>query len=190
MPKGPFGFPRVTSIGPLSEVEAEQEFVREEENTFIVGTSVDREVSSIHGVDIDDVYDVMAQLKIRTDVDNQPDNVLERVRSELDVLFREERVSSMDYWYDPDTGVAKLFDVQTKAEFRNMGIATQLKEQELEYMKDQGVEIVYTDIISEGGYRLAQRTGFQPIHEADHDLGESTLFFNEDTSRGIMFKYL
>jgi GNAT superfamily N-acetyltransferase len=191
MPEGPFGFPRVTDIGPLTEVEAEQEFTREVENTFIVGTDVDREIATIHNVDIDDVYDAEAKLIVRTDQEESPDNVLDRLRSEFDSIFGKERIASMDYWYDPDTEVAKIFDVETREEFRRMGIATQLKEQELDYLKNQGIEVVYTDIISEGGYRLATRTGFKPIHEADHLRGtESMLTFNTDTNRGIMFKYL
>lgn len=191
MPTGPFGFPRVTNIGPFSEVEAEQEFQREEENTFIVGTDVDREIATIHDVNLDDVQDVESKLTVRAEVDKRADNILDRIQSEVDIIFRNNNVAMMDYWYSSNNSVAKIFDVEVKKPFRRMGIATQLKEQELEYMEDQGIDIVYTDIISEAGYNLARATDFQPIQRAVHLAGEETILqFNDTRNRGIMFKYL
>ena len=189
MAKGPFGFPRVTNIGPFVNVEAEQRFVRDEENTFIVGTDVDREVATLHSIDIDDVYDVTARLTVDVNEEVAIDGILERLITEVENAVRGPNVAVMDYWYDPDAGVAKIFDITVEEDFRRMGIATQLKEQEMEYMNNQGVELVYTDIISEGGYRLAKATGFRPVHEADHLHGKETILeFND--KRGIMFKHL
>jgi ribosomal protein S18 acetylase RimI-like enzyme len=194
MPKGPRDFPRITNIGPFSELKAEQEFQHKEENTFIVGTDIDREIATIHDVDIDDVQEVESKLIIRAEVDKEPDDILHRVRSELDTIFRDNNIAMMDYWYDPDNQIAKIFDVKVQKQFRRRGIATTLKELELEYMRDQGVNVVYTDVISIGGYRLATTTGFKPITHATHldpeQADSSMLSYYPEKDRGIMFKYL
>lgn len=194
MPEGPRDFPRITNIGPFSELKAEQEFQRKEENTFIVGTDIDREIATIHDVDMDDVQEVQSKLIIRAEVDEDPDNILDRVQSEIDAIFRDNNIAMMDYWYDPDNQVAKIFDVEVRKQFRRRGIATTLKELELDYMREHDVNIVYTDIISEGGYRLARATGFKPITQATHLQREQTsptmLDFFPEKNRGIMFKYL
>jgi GNAT superfamily N-acetyltransferase len=95
----------------------------------------------------------------------------------------------MRYFYTADVG--RIVDVKVDEEFRRMGIATRLKNLELDHMQDNGVEVVYTDVISEGGYRLAKKTGFKPIYKADHiDFQESSLTFSDDSKTGVMFKYL
>lgn len=187
MPRGPFNFPRVTSIGPFTNVEASQEFNREVEERSIAGLFLDREIQSIHNVDISDATHVTAKLIVREEVREDADGPLDQLQRELEIMNRDTRVAVMRYWLKEDIG--RIIDVKVEEDFRRMGIATQLKNQELEYMEDQGVEIVYTDVISEGGYRLAKKTEFKPIHQADHLRGtEATLTFQNN--RGIMFKYL
>jgi len=191
MPSGPLDFPRVTDIGPFTNTAAEQEFARSDNNTFVVGSDVDREVSTIHGVDLDDVNVVESKLTVREYIPDKEDidGLIDRVKREFDVVTRDTEVAQMDYWYDDFTGVAKIFDVEVEEPFRRMGIATTLKQGELDYMRDKGIELVYTDIISDGGYRLAKRTGFKPIQQADHLIGEEAMLaFNN--KRGVMFRYL
>lgn len=196
MVEGPldrFDFPRVTDIGPFTETAAEQEFKRQDNNTFVVGSDVDREVATVHGVDLDNVNVVVAELKVREFIPekDEVDSIIERAKRQIDVITRDTSVAIMEYWYDDFTGVAKIFDVEVKEPFRQMGIATTLKEQELDYMRNKGIELVYTDIISEGGYRLAKSTEFKPIQQADHLRGtEAMLSFNTDKNRGVMFRYL
>jgi ribosomal protein S18 acetylase RimI-like enzyme len=193
MPSGPFDFPRVTDIGPFSEVDSQQEFIRRDNKTFIVGSDVDREVATIHEIDMDNVNVVEAELKVRSFVPDKENanNIRERVKRNIDIVTREEVVAEMDYWYDVDTGVAKIFDVEVDEDFRRMGIATTLKRRELDYMRSEDIDVVYTDIISEGGYRLARKTGFKPITQGTHLRGkQTTLTFNDSTKRGIMFRTL
>lgn len=187
MPEGPLGLPRLTSIGPFSNTEAAQEFSRERGVALGWG-DVDREVSNAESVSLNDAEGVEAKLTIREELpDEEPDGVLDRIRNEVDVATRDETVATVTYWLSGE--VAKIKYIEVDGDFRQMGVGTRMKEIELGYMEEQGVEVVYTDIVSEGGYRLAKRTGFRPIHEADHLRGtEIALHFGD--RRGVMFKYL
>lgn len=194
MPSGPANFPRLTDLGPFTNTAAEQEFKRTDNNTFVVGSDIDREVATVHGVDLDDVNVVESELVVREYIpdDDDVNTLKDKIKRQVDVVTRDTKIAQMDYWYDDFTGVAKIFDVEVPEEqFRRMGIATELKNQELGYMEEKGIELVYTDIISDGGYGLAKATNFKPIQEADHLLGtEAQLRFNPERKRGIMFRYL
>lgn len=190
MPEGPLGFPRVTNIGPFTDVKATQEFDRDTFEEKPADLLLDREISSIH-----DSYDtegnrVRAELIVRQHIgEYDGDGPLDRLKHEMDILTRDETVAFMTYFYNDDVG--RVIDVQVEDEFQRIGIGTRLKSQELDHMQDQGVEVVYTDVISEGGYRLADKTGFEPIYRADHiNFQESSLVFNDSSNRGVMFKYL
>jgi GNAT superfamily N-acetyltransferase len=191
MPEGPFGFPRVTNIGPFTELEATQEFERDIDQQRAPNLFLDREISIIH-----DSYPggkgnyTESKLIVREDIDEYDGNgPLDRLEHELDVFTRDEVVGVMRYFYTADVG--RIVDVKVDEEFQRMGIATRLKNLELDYMEDNGVEVVYTDVISEGGYRLAKKTDFEPIYKADHiDFQESSLTFSDDSKTGVMFKYL
>jgi len=190
MPEGPFGFPRLTNIGPFTEVEAEQEFNREI-TEGAVGSDIDREIATIHNIDLDTVDRVTAELIVRTNKDNIGEGILASIREEFGILAREETITAMQYWMDTHEEVGKIITVGTRETFRNMGLATQLKEQELDYMESKGINLVYTDVVSEGGYRLAKKTDFRPIDELDEIRNqESVLQFNRSRNRGIMFKTL
>jgi predicted GNAT family acetyltransferase len=187
MAKGPFNFPRVTSIGPFAESEASQEFRRETDQQKIASLYLNREIMSIHDLEPENASYVDAKLVVREEVDEDAKGPLETLQTELELMNRDTDVGFMMYWMKDN--ICSITSVEVKKDFRNMGIATTLKRQELEHMKSQGVEIVYTDVISEGGYRLAKKTDFKPIHQADHLRGtEAGLTFQNN--RGIMFKYL
>jgi len=191
MPEGPLGFPRITNIGPFSEIEAAQEFQRDEDsdepspNLFL-----DREISIIHpSLDVSDVTRVDASLTVREIIDDNDyrDSVIGRLEKEMDVATRDTDVGTVRYYYAGEVG--RIIDVNVDKEFRRKGIATRLKNMELDYMEDQGVEVVYTDVVSRGGYNLAKKTGFKPINQADHiNFTETSLTFADTT--GVMFKYL
>jgi predicted GNAT family acetyltransferase len=187
MARGPFNFPRVTSIGPFAESEASQEFKREVDQHKIMSVFLNREITSIHNLESRDALHVDANLVVREEVDEDAKGPLETLQTELELMNRDTDVASMTYWMKEN--ICTITGVEVKEDFRNMGIATTLKRQELEYMEEQGVEIVYTDVISEGGYRLAKRTDFKPIHQADHLRGtDAQLTFQNN--RGMMFKSL
>ena len=187
MTEGPFGFPRVTSIGPFTDTPATQEFERDTNSRVVAQTDVDREIATVEGIDIDNAVQVTAKLVVREEVEERGERIIDNIREELDRATRDKNVGLIEYWYTGE--VAKIRYVEVEQDFQQMGIATTLKLNELDYMRRQGVEIVYTDIVSEGGYRLAKTTDFRPIHEAEHLRGaESTLHFGN--RRGVMFKYL
>jgi predicted GNAT family acetyltransferase len=187
MARGPFNFPRVTSIGPFAESEASQEFKRETDQHKIMSLFLNREIMTIHDLEPQDAFHVDAKLVVREEVDEDAKGPLETLQTELELMNRDTDVASMTYWMKEN--ICSITGVEVKEDFRNMGIATTLKRQELEYMEEQGVEIVYTDVISEGGYRLAKRTDFKPIHQADHLRGtDAQLTFQNN--RGMMFKSL
>lgn len=191
MPEGPLGFPRVTSIGPFSEIEAAQEFQRDEDSDEpSPELLLDREISAIHqSVDVSDVTRVDASLTVREIIDENDyrDGVLGRLEKEVDVATRDTDVGTVRYYHAGEVG--RIIYVKVDEEFRRKGIATRLKNMELDYMKDQGVEVVYTDVVSDGGYRLAKKTGFRPIYQADHFIHEESSL-NFGNRRGVMFKYL
>lgn len=189
--KGPYGFPRLTSLGPFAEQKASQEFNREIFENNRINQFLDREISSIHGTDINDITEVSAKLIVRENAEEPDENngPLDKLVKEVKDLASDTTVSRVNYWFDIDSKVGRIIYIETLKDFQGMGVATQLKEQELDFMADQGIEVAYTDIISDGGYGLAKRTGFKPIHKADHLVGtEAALTFQNN--RGIMFKCL
>jgi GNAT superfamily N-acetyltransferase len=187
MPTGPFNLPRVTNISPFTDTEASQEFIREVTTDEINGPFLSREVTAIHGIDTGNASYVDAKLVVREDINDDPDNLIERVESGIQSIDRETEVAYMEYWIKDN--ISYIMQVYVKEDFRNMQIATTLKRGEIEHMKEEGVDIVYTDVISNGGYRLAVKTQFEPIYNADHLLGtESTLTFKNN--KGTMFRYL
>jgi|APHM01.1.fsa_nt_gi hypothetical protein len=191
MVTGPFDFPRVTNIGPFTETEAEQELNRNTlENASSQNQLLDREISSIHDIDIDDVTFVSTRLTVREEIPEEADGIMDKIKREVDIATRETDICTMDYWMKNDIG--RVGYINTDSDFRNMGIATTLKNKELQQMENNGVEIVYTDVISTGGYRLAKKTGFEPIYKADHiPIDSDTLInFNEKSNKGTMFKYI
>lgn len=191
MVTGPFDFPRVTNIGPFTETEAEQELRRTTlENTSSQNQLLDREISSIHDIDIDDVTFTDTTLIVREEIPEKADGVIDEIKREIDIATRETEISTMDYWIKDD--IARIGYVNTDSDFRNMGIATTLKNKELQRMENEGVEIVYTDVINSGGYRLAKKTGFEPIYRANHIPidSDSLLNFDEKSNKGTMFKYI
>ena len=190
MPEGPFGFPRVTNIGPFVEEKAEQEFNREISSPVEHTQFLDREVMAIHGVDKENTELIRATLDVEVKQEGT-NGVLENIKKEVGEVIGNREVALIRYWIDRVEGVGAIKAVSVEDEFRNMNIATTLKERELEFMEQRGVEVVYTDVVSEGGFRLAEKTGFKPIHRADHLIGEeATLNFSQDLNRGVMFKYL
>lgn len=189
MPTGPFNFPRLTDLGPFSDIEAEQEFKRRTNQQQSETAFLDREISSIHNIDTDAVTRVDSKLIVREKLVDDVDGIMDVITREIDVITRDEEIAIMRYWIKDDIG--RIISVFVEDDFRNMGIATTLKNKELKFMEDSGVEIVYTDVVSNGGYRLAVKTGFKPITQADHLIGtEATLTFNPSLNTGIMYKYI
>jgi ribosomal protein S18 acetylase RimI-like enzyme len=190
MPEGRFGFPRLTNIGPFTELEATQEFERDIEEHRPPNLFLDREISIIHSSYPDSKgTEVSAKLIVREQLEEPGDRIIDKIEHEIDVFTRDEVVGVMRYYYAND--VARIIDVKVDEDFQRMGIATRLKNLELDHMEENGVEVVYTDVISEGGYRLAKKTGFEPIYRADHiDFQESSLTFSDSSNTGVMFKYL
>lgn len=189
MPTGPFGFKRITNIGPFTNVDAEQEFKRiVDEDEIITRNSTSREISSIHGIDLDNVTFVKAKLIVRESLE-EGDEIIDRIKREVDIVTRDNRIATMRYWFDEESSVAKIIDVGVDSEFRRKGLGTKIKEKEEKFMQENNIDLVYTNIISQGGYRLARKTGFRPIHEADHLINTEAQFtFNNQ--RGVMFKYI
>jgi len=189
MVKGPLGLPRVTNIGPFTETEAEQEYsVDINEDVPSQEAFLDREISSIHNIDIDSVRYVDAKLIVREKIPDEADGVVDKIKREVDIATRENDVATMTYWMKKDIG--RIGFIKTDDEFQNMGIATKIKRREIQRMKDYGVEIIYTDVISQGGYRLAKRTGFKPITQAEHMLQHPESQLNFNGNRGTMYKYI
>jgi len=100
MPEGPLGFPRITNIGPFTELEATQEFERDIDRQRAPNLFLDREISIIH-----DSYPggkgnyTESKLMVREDIDDYDGNgPLDRLEHELDVFTRDEVVGVMRYF--------------------------------------------------------------------------------------------
>jgi len=184
---GKLNFPRLTTIGPFTDKDATQEFNREITQDYKPVNVVHREVGNIHNIDFSQADRVKSKLIVREEVPDSSDSILGEIERQVNIATRDNIVAEMNYWAKDD--IAGIIDITVDESFRRMGIATKLKMQELDYMNSEGAEIVYTDVISEGGYRLAKTTGFEPIYRATHLEGtESVLTFNNN--RGVMFKYI
>lgn len=187
MPEGPFGLPRLTDIGPFAQKEAEQHFRRETGLTQYRHYE-DEVIEEVFDADVYNANFVRSELIVKVKPKQKHSGVLGKIRDEIKSVTSDTEVSHLSYWMDTSSGVAKISSAHTKEGFRGMGVATQLKEKELDYMKRNGVEVVLTDVVSEGGYRLAKATGFLPITQTD--INSEELVFYDDSNKGFMVRYL
>lgn len=194
-PTGPFGFPRITDIGPFSDYEANQEYervvaVREEPYQNWLPHTEFKMLEDIQGGQFTAVD---ARFEKVFDLD-EPEDFAERIKR--GTIPSSTNVAKMSYWIHKGTGTAAIIDINVEEDFRRIGIATTMKERELDYMESEGVDVVYTYVISDGGYKLARRTGFRPITESSELMSKiqekelTNLEFNSSMNRGAMFRYL
>lgn len=165
-------FPLLTDVGPFEGKEADQRFEREFSESDPLYGYADREVSSIYGVEKSEIDHIRAKLMVHGE-----GLVVE--------------ASRIVYWMDKDSKVAKIIAAHTDEPFRKMGVAKSIKLGEIQFMYDNGIDTVFTDVTSEGGYQLAKSVGFYPVDELDGIIDEGHLLsFDHEFNRGIMFKNL
>jgi len=187
-PTGPFGFSRVTGVGPFVDEEASQKFTRKKVRPP-ADTGFHYNVARSQGIDLKEAFSYEARLEVEKEPEKSSRvGAIGEIEDVINSLTTSTDASFMQYWVHEPSGVAAIQNVRTHAKLRNMGIATQLKEQEMEHMRELGAKVVFTDVVTEGGYSLADKTGFKPIGMYGDETGN--LKFHEDQKRGVMFKLL
>lgn len=161
MPEGPLGFPRLTSIFPFVNEEAEQElYIREEPfsgrpNNVLARTLIDREfISEPVGLE------VFMSLILREPLEDKPKGVLERIKWEMNLLTRENNVASGDYALYTREKAAVLGFIRVDEEFQMSGIGEKMLDNILLHAKQKGAEVAYANPISKGGTALLENAGF------------------------------
>jgi len=186
--EGPFGFPRVTNIGPFVDKKTEQVYKREE-----IGKPnylpIYRAVAESHNINLDESITYRSSLKVIQEQE-EPDNtgILGDIEKAINSLTTDTEIAHIRYFIHKKSKVGAIGGIKTSEDFRGMGIATELKEKEMQFMKEQGIEVVFTNVVSEGGFRLSKKTDFRPIDEYDGPIGDMN--FNPEFNRGEMFKHL
>lgn len=165
MPTGPFGFPRVTSLGPFTEREAQQEFTRNKKEMPYPMNDVwytERDEGDIESERGEGLMLTKSRLIVREQPESDRRGIFGDIEEELQAVVGEKTVAYCDYEYEIGSNLGKIRKVEVDDPFRNMGIATELKQRAHQDMRENGIEYVYTDIVSDAGYRLAKRTGYEP----------------------------
>lgn len=187
-PTGPFGFPRVTDVGPFVDKDASQKFTRKKVRPP-AETGFHYNVARSQGINLKEAFSYEARLEVEKEPEKSgKEGPLGEIEDAINSLTTSTDASFMQYWVHEPSGVAAIQNVRTHAKLRNMGIATQLKEQEMGHMRELGAKVVFTDIVTEGGYRLADKTDFKPIHMYGGDKGN--MKFHKYERKGVMFKLL
>jgi len=189
MPRGPFGFPRVTDVGPFVDEDVSQRFVRDNKGDKTHIFPEDKEIIKVFSVDENTITTIKSRLEVdRESKKDEASGVLGAIKEEVEELRFPKEVAHIRYWYSQDSGIAKVEGTVTEEDFTRMGIAKTLRQRELEHLKDLGIDLVFTDVVSGGGYNLAKSTGAKPIDEMARDTGY--LEFDHELNRGIMFNRL
>lgn len=189
-PELPEQIPDIPLIGEVTVDIDRFEYIRQpDEGRIIFSGDVDREISTIHNLSERETTPMQAKLVLPPqNKEIERDGIVGEIE---EAVTPPTAVFSMTYWMNERDGVGMIGYIRVDKEFQGRGIATLFKREEMEYMESKGIDLVYTDVVSEAGYRLARRTGFRPIHEADHLYAEeTTLVFNSRSNTGVMFRYL
>lgn len=189
MPRGPFGFPRVTNVGPFVDEDVSQRFVRDNKGSKTHIFPEDREIIKVFNVDEASIVTIKSRLEVDKESEaDEADGIVDTLMEEMEDLRFPTEVAHIRYWYSQESRVAKVEGTVTEEDFTRMGIAKTLRQKELEHLKDLGIDFVFTDVVSDGGYNLAKSTGAKPIDEMARDTGH--LEFDHELNRGIMFNRL
>lgn len=171
MPEGPYGFPRITNIGPYSELEGTQEYTIEQNDYAVVpeggleGSLRKRDIITSKSLDQIDNY--VAKLIFRADLQEPPrGNPLARIKHEVSVVTRDNNVATASWMLFEQDAVAVMGTVSVEEEFRRMGIGTEIKERAVEHMQEHGMERAFTLAVSDEGESLARRTRFEETDTA------------------------
>jgi len=160
MTKGPFGFPRVTDIGPFAEKEADQLLeIVVENRRFPPEQGVSERLIEDGVVTETGWKRVTFKFIVREELESDSTGtIIDKIKHEIDSLTRDKTIGRGTYSYNGD--VAIVGNIKVEGDFRRMGIGTTLKNKMLDDMRDRGIGEVYTVIASSMGRSLAERTGF------------------------------
>ena len=155
-PKGPFGGPRLSNIGPFVSDE-----IQVIENTDVKSTAnkppelelvMEEEGLSQRSVLLYTVEVIVKQLP--------EEGPLQGVRDALADLG--ERVAFTKFYVVQDE-VAYIDRTQVDPRLRREGLGTAVRQEALNTMQDIGVEVAYTFPVSKAGVKLAESQGFKDI---------------------------
>lgn len=163
MPRGPRGFPRLTSLGPFVDEDSEQEFtIREIDDVLPPAFGVPEDLLKAGAISDKHSNRVIMELILREPIKSEFSGPLGEMERAFEELVRDVTVAEATYYYWPREKVAMIGRIHVEGEFRRQGIGTEIKERVNRDMEERGIDIAYTVIASEEGKRLAERTGFSP----------------------------
>lgn len=168
MPKGPLGFPRITGLGPFVEMEGEQELKIEEEKIRTIDRGMYRALSKTGRLTQDKITRVKEDLVVREELP-EADGILGEIERSVKASTRAKSAATATWYESPEDNLGVVGYVHVIDPAQEMGIGTKLKEIMHDHMRDNGVEEVYTEVISDEGEALARKTGYEPTEELDDE---------------------
>jgi len=177
MNRGPFGFPRVTGVGPFVDKKAEQRFIVEQTDTnFISHTGIEIDLGT--QMDKDPVRGDFKRVVMRLEVLEEPEKsdkggILGDIEETIREATRETRVAVATYNYDPESNIAVTGKISVDEDFRRMGIGSTIARKRDEDMIDRGVEEVWALAATDGGRKLLSDLGYtenDPLYPDDEDI--------------------
>ena len=88
------------------------------------------------------------------------------------VDYTEKPVATANYMYHPYSKVGQIGLIHVDYDFQQYGIGLKLKKQIQNHLIQDGAQICYTWIASEGGRKLAEKTNYQPEKTIFPDIEE------------------
>jgi len=162
MPEGPFGLPRLSSLGPFVSEDAEQEVIREveEQSNFPPDRGIQDKLIEEGILTDDNPKYIRLKLVYREPIRSDRNGILGEIEKGVKSTFREETAATASYYIMEDDSMAFVGLISVEDNFRRNGIGTSLKQMMIDDMKDHGVSLVYTVVSTKGGRSLAEKTGF------------------------------
>lgn len=156
MPQGPWGGPRITEALPFSSDEVEVTF---EENR-ISRPPIPRELQQLMN-ELDEEIEIAQQIDRTVAIKQKPDkgsiDVLNQMRQEVADLG--ERAAGINY-YIINSEIGYIHSTSVDSRFRRRGIATEMRQEAIDDMKQLGVQEIYMFPASSAGKELARSQGF------------------------------
>lgn len=156
MAEGPFGVKRLTNLGPLASDDVEINFEEERERDPIIVPELKEEIQR-NNWEYDWIERVTRRVVIKQDVEETGVDVLDEFKKGIASLG--ERVALIEY-YMMSNGIGYIKRTEVDRRFRREGVASEMRQDVLDDMKEQGMEVVYTYPSTRAGEELAKSQGF------------------------------
>lgn len=156
MPEGPFGVKRLTNLGPLASDDVEINFEEERERDPIIVPELKEEIQR-NNWEYDWIEYVSRKVVIKQEVEETGVKVLDDFKKGIASLG--ERIALIEY-YMMSNGIGYIKRTEVDTRFRREGVASEMRRDVLEDMRQRGMRIVYSYPSNNAGRELAESQGF------------------------------